>query len=268
MKDIFNKEPINKTDGIYSFIESSDDFDNHWNKNEIPEIPQVKIDIANNYLNPFYQYTKENKIDKILDAGCGDGVHVAVINEKKATDPASIVALDISRKALEITKSRVGNAHFIQGSVSELPFKNESFDTVFSYGVIAYSDNPQASFKELVRCLKKGGLLGLWIFPKKVGLGGFVFNMIRNTCNLLGKGFTNFLANLIVPFLYILPTNSKINLSNSTWKQCREIVLVNIAPSQLFFPKEEEILNWFKENNLEIKSIDNTNPLTVWAIKN
>lgn len=268
MQDIFSKEPTNKADGIYSFVKSSNDFDDHWNKNNIPEIPKVKLNIANNYLAPFYHYAKENKITKVLDAGCGDGVHIEVINQNKIVEPSSIVALDISRKALEITRNRVHKANFVQGSVSDLPFQNESFDSVFSYGVIAYSDKPQESFRELVRCLKKGGLLGLWIFPKKVGLGGFIFNTIRNTCNLFGKRFTNLLANTIVPFLYVLPTNSKINLSNSTWKQCREIVLVNIAPSQLFFPTKQEVFNWFKENNLEIKSIDKSNPLTIWAIKN
>ena len=269
MKDFFIKEPIDINDEIYSFVESSDDFDLHWDKNNIQDITQVKIDIANNFLSPFYKYFESNlnKEIKVLDAGCGDGVHMEVINRRGNIFSNSLTALDISRKALEITKDRVEKATYVQGSVSDMPFKDCYFDSVFSYGVIAYSDNPEKSFNELNRCLKNGGLLGVWIFPKKEGFGGFVFNLIRNTCNVLGNWFTNLLANLIVPFLFFLPTNSKINLSNSTWKQCKEIVLVNIAPSQLFFPTEEEVMKWFKENNISIYSTDKLNPLTIWGIK-
>lgn len=265
----YNRAPIDTTDGILSFIKSSDDFDEHWESNDIPELPPRKFDIARQFLTPLYTYVDGLKAEKImlLDAGCGDGVHLKMLDKEPLSTTSEICALDISRKALEITRKRGIKAEFVQGSVSELPFSDNGFDAVFSYGVIAYSDDPEVSFKELVRCTKKGGVLGLWIYPKNQGIGGFVFDTIRKMCKALGNGFTTFLANLIVPFLFILPTNSKVNLGNSTWKQCREVVLVNIAPTQLFFPTRDQILRWFHDNNMEVVSDDPNMPVAVWAIK-
>jgi hypothetical protein len=67
-----------------------------------------------------------------------------------------------------------------------------------------------------------------------------------------------------MPFL---PTQSKLNLKNATWSQCLEIVLVNIAPKQLYFPETAEIEEWFRINNITILEIDHDNPITIWGRK-
>jgi hypothetical protein len=58
-----------------------------------------------------------------------------------------------------------------------------------------------------------------------------------------------------------------MSLANASWKECKEIVMVNIAPTQLFFPSEEEIINWFKKKNIDIKLKDEVNKITIWGIK-
>ncbi len=251
--------------GIFSFLKGSREFDKHWEINELQELPESKVRVAEKFLEPFIIKGIDEK-HLVLDAGCGDGIHLSILKDK-IKENASLIGLDISRKALEISSKRADGVSLVHASVSDLPFNSESIDLVFSFGVIAYSPDPRASFKELARVLKKGGDLGLWIYPKKAGLGGIAFNIVRKLSNLFGHSFTVLIANLVVPLLYFLPTSSKMTLSNSSWKECREVVLVNIQPSQLFFPTRKEILKWFEEEGIEIFSEDMENPITLWGRK-
>jgi len=75
------------------------------------------------------------------------------------------------------------------------------------------------------------------------------------------------IADCIVPFLGLLPTRSKMSLANASWRQCREVVLVNIAPSQLYFPQEAEIEGWFAKNDVETVWRDDKAPVTLWGKK-
>ena len=216
-----------------------------------------------------YQKEKKCKLH-VLDAGCGDGMHILTLeNHPEITQNGSeILGLDLSLEALNVARSRSQKQHgFVQGDVSKLPFKSESFEVVISYGVLAYTPNPGESFESLTRVLKSGGLIGIWVYPKRTGVGGFVFNTIRGFCRLTGKGGTNFIANLIVPFLGLLPTTSRLSLKNASWKQCREIVKVNIAPEQLYFPKKEEVYKWFDDNGIELVNSEDQDEITLWGIK-
>lgn len=252
-------------DGIPSF-EKEHEFDGHWSNNNLSELPEEKLHVAKAFLNPIIKEGLSAK--NILDAGSGDGVHLKVLEEINKTTK-KVYGIDISISALNLSRQHFEvSPNLVHGSIDELPFADSFFDTVFSFGVIAYTNNPKNTFRELVRVLKPNGQMGVWIYPKQEGIGGIAFSWVRKFCHLTGKTGTNLLANLIVPFLAWLPTRSKVSLSNSSWKACKEVVLVNIAPSQLFFPTQQEVEAWFSEFDLEIISSDMKNPITIWAKKN
>jgi ubiquinone/menaquinone biosynthesis C-methylase UbiE len=247
-------------------------FDIHWSENLSQEIPTAKKRIAQKFLKPVLdRIRKATQPLLILDAGCGDGVHAQHIYEKKElVQNFSYCGADISRDALKITSSRVRkhpNFSLFHADISKLPFKDNSFDATFSFGVLAYTEIPGLSFSELYRVTKIDGLIGIWIYPELAGVKGWLFKTVRNFCRLMGPGGTRIVANMLVPFLHFLPTRSKMSLKNATWSQCREIVLVNIAPEQLYFPRASEIEKWFYENNIQIIENDQENPITLWGIK-
>lgn len=243
-------------------------FDKHWEENFSPDIPPMKELAAGKFLSPLYDNINKKESLKILDAGCGDGVHVKVLKNNTLFENVQLTGLDISMSALLSAQKRDdGKWNFVHADISELPFKNNFFDVVFSYGVLAYTAKPYLSFQELVRVTKPKGLIGIWIYPKAKGWGGFMFGLVRNLCKLTGDPGTKLIANCIVPFLGFLPTQSKLNLSNSSWKQCREIVFVNIAPKQLYFPEPQEIERWFVDNGIEIIINDGDHPVTIWGRK-
>ena len=72
---------------------------------------------------------------KVLDVGCGNGY----ILSKFAGAGADAFGVDLTAKALELTKKRLVlkglEAVLIQTDASELPFPNNTFDLVYSFGV-------------------------------------------------------------------------------------------------------------------------------------
>ena len=252
--------------GFPSFCDYNE-FDNHWNDNFTEEIPEPKKLAAKNFLDSI-DFTNLDEGKTILDIGCGDGMHVNYINNLPIKKFSNLWAIDISLSALLSCKKRDKKSwNLAHADAINLPFLSSSFDISYSYGVICYSSNPKKAFSEMARITKPGGIVGLWVYPKATGIGGFAFNTIRSFCRLTGSIGTHILANLIVPFIGFLPTTSKVNLTNSTWKQCREIVLVNIAPTNLYFPTEEEVKGWFKEEGLDIYLNKENEPITIWAKK-
>ena len=79
---------------------------------------------------------------KLLDVGCGDKPYYQIFSKKVA----SYVGLDL-------------HGGDIVGSALELPFKNNSFDTVLSTQVIEHITEPQIMIKEVYRVLRKNGCL-------------------------------------------------------------------------------------------------------------
>ena len=252
--------------GIPVFAEDHD-FDDHWDDNLSQSIPEQKLIIGREFLRPAVAFLSTPGI-KVLDAGCGDGVHAVLMNEVLA-DESTYYGLDISYSAVRqaVTRFKKDKASFINSDVARMPFPDNYFQATFSFGVLAYTTDPEESFKELVRVTAVDGLIGIWIYPKKKGLGGALFSGIRNICRFSGRKVTILIANLIVPFLALLPTQSGMNLANASWKQCREIVMVNIAPTQLFFPYPEEVKEWLDKMQVEIIDIDKKNLITIWGRK-
>lgn len=243
-------------------------FEKHWRDNRSDELPESKRQVARDFLAPFRAAADASRDPlRVLDAGCGDGVHLAVLAEDAARRVKG-TGIDISLPALHLAQSR-GDSKWrpIQGDVGTLPFADGTFDAAFSFGVLAYTEDPRRSFDELCRVVRDDGLVGVWFFPRKSGPAGWAFAATRFVCRHLGTFLTARIADLLVPLLPLLPTRSKISLANATWRQCREVVLVNIAPPALYFPETAEVEQMFAANGFDITWRDDDHPITLWGQK-
>ncbi len=92
---------------------------------------------------------------RVLDHGCGDGVLTAMLARKGAR----ATGLDTSRLALGFARERTASLgiHYQCGSAYQLPYADETFDTVLSTQVIEHLDTPEAMLAEIRRVLKIGG---------------------------------------------------------------------------------------------------------------
>lgn len=107
---------------------------------------------------------------KILDAGCGEGRFSKYFIEKQA----NITSMDFSEEYISLARKKIGKGKFVVGSVTSLPFKDNSFDVIFSIDVLQHVPNLKDAISEFKRVLKKGGKL-IIVDKNKFGLHGKYF---------------------------------------------------------------------------------------------
>ncbi len=103
---------------------------------------------------------------RILDDGCGGGGTALSLAE----ETAFAVGLDLDARFANAgtTLARekgIGNAGFVRGDGTRLPFRSGSFDLVFSHSVIEHVASAQEYLSECHRVLRPGGVLYLSTAP-------------------------------------------------------------------------------------------------------
>jgi len=104
----------------------------------------------------------------VLDAGCGPGVH----SIRLAKAGFKVCAVDISDAMLRHAQERANDAgvsekiEFHQKDLTGLDFADESFDYVFSWGVVIHIREAEKALSELSRIVKPGGKLALYVTNK------------------------------------------------------------------------------------------------------
>jgi len=91
---------------------------------------------------------------RILDAGCGTGFNLGYY----ARDTRDVYGFDIAAPALRHVRKR-GYPKIAQASITDIPFRSDSFDIVFSLDVVTQTpyETHDASLREFYRVLKPGG---------------------------------------------------------------------------------------------------------------
>jgi ubiquinone/menaquinone biosynthesis C-methylase UbiE len=102
----------------------------------------------------------------VLDVGCNQGDLTFYLHK---LSPKSLCGADVNPAALEAAKAAIPNARFECCPVQEMPFEDDSFDTVVMFEVFEhlYEEDKKASLAELARVLRPGGLVFLSM-PKAV----------------------------------------------------------------------------------------------------
>lgn len=102
---------------------------------------------------------------RVLDAGCGMGRFAEVC----ADAGAEVHAVDLST-AVDAAFRNLGhrpNVRFYQADIMNLPFPAESFDFIYSIGVLHHTPDTRAAFLRLPPLLKSGGAVAVWVYSRE-----------------------------------------------------------------------------------------------------
>lgn len=95
------------------------------------------------------QWLGQDSKDRILDLGCGTG---------RLLDFAQY-GVDFSENMLALAKEKFPAHQLVQSDITQLPFQDQQFNTIFSFHVFMHLDQASilAALKEVHRTLQDGG---------------------------------------------------------------------------------------------------------------
>jgi ubiquinone/menaquinone biosynthesis C-methylase UbiE len=127
------------------------------------EARRYRYEVYGPWFNPMMRFG-EWRGKKVLEIGVGIGSD----HYSFASEGAAMTALDLSREHLRHTRKHLEleglttESHY--GDAEASPFADNTFDLVYSFGVLHHTPNTEKSIDEVFRVLKPGGtaLIGLY----------------------------------------------------------------------------------------------------------
>jgi len=155
-------------------------WDNIWSQIEVPRMIDLQYRYDCYRLDKlFKKFFKKNQNKKILEVGASPGSWLIYFNKEFGYEVWGIDYSEkgclISRKNLELTKTK---GKIICEDIFSTTLKKESFDIVFSLGVIEHFQNPELIIEKHYQLLKKGGILIISV-PNMNGLIGFLYKLLN-----------------------------------------------------------------------------------------
>jgi SAM-dependent methyltransferase len=103
----------------------------------------------------------------VLEIGVGMGAdHLEWAKES----PRSLTGIDLTPRAIELTRARLDTYGLTSslecGDAECLPFPDESFDVVYSWGVLHHSPDTPRTVAEVYRVLRPGGVARVMIYHR------------------------------------------------------------------------------------------------------
>jgi SAM-dependent methyltransferase len=209
----------------------------------------------------------------VLDAGCGIGRHAYFAATYGARE---VFALDLSAavETAGANLARFDDVHVLQGDLLRLPFRTAcdggGFEFVYSIGVLHHLPDPYAGFRNLVRYVRPGGTLAVWVYGYENN--GVVRNVVEPVRKVstripppalrtiawplavafhgLAKGVYRPLHG--TPVDRVLPLNEYMSsVADFGFRQNYGIVFDQLAAPTAAYITGHQLTTWFEESGLE-----------------
>jgi ubiquinone/menaquinone biosynthesis C-methylase UbiE len=103
---------------------------------------------------------------RVLEIGCGMGTD----GSQFAKGGADYVGVDLTEAAAALARENLAvrglPGQTMAANAEQLPFPDDSFDHVYSFGVIHHTERPEAVIEEIRRVLKPGGTLTVMLYNR------------------------------------------------------------------------------------------------------
>lgn len=109
--------------------------------------------LINNFFQSFSDILKPLTFSSVLDAGCGEGFVMKFLHKEFPRVPCE--GIDLSEGAVRYARTINPEAKFCVGSISELPFPDNSFDLVLAMEILEHLYEPEKALRELSRTTRR-----------------------------------------------------------------------------------------------------------------
>jgi ubiquinone/menaquinone biosynthesis C-methylase UbiE len=192
----------------------------------------------------------------VLDAGCGTGR----LTRSIARCAKEVVGMDFSGGIEEASHRNraLTNVHIVQGDIMHPPFKEASFDYVYSKGVLHYVPDVWTSLRSLASLVGRGGYLSVTINPER-SFGFEFFNKeLRRITVKLPLAAVYWLSHSLVPFLDLAWFWSGLERRPIEWKERAHMIFNWLSSEHLNTSSDREMTRWFTDlgfDGLELSEI-------------
>lgn len=261
-----------------------DGFGWEWQKFNEP-IQDTYMTSKTHFLDFIYPITEEFFEGKVvLDAGCGLGRFLKLGAEWGSRD---IIGVDLSGAAdVAYQNTRmIPNAHVIQADLLELPLA-QSFDYVFSIGVLMCVQKPKEAFSNLAKLLRPGGQISVWVYsqennwwvsnvltpirehvtsrlPRQIlyaichFLGVILYALIKAVYEPANKHARGLRLRRILPYNDYLYYSSRLSYDSLV-----SVIFDHLVPQLVEYVSRDELESWFRHGELSVTGITPRNNMS------
>ena len=193
----------------------------------------------------------------VLDVGVGTGRFMEVANSLGG----EVIGIDLSYAvdAAYTNMGRRAGVHLIQADIFRLPFRPETFDVIYSIGVLHHTPDTGKAFACLPDLLKRGGVVAIWVYVE-AGEYSKRLDRVRAMTTRIPQFALYAGCWVIVPVLHTMarvPGLGGIAAHVPVSNQGRGLEWDVLDTFDAYSPRyqwkheESEVVGWFKDANLE-----------------
>jgi len=193
----------------------------------------------------------------VLEVGIGIG---GIANNIAQQKQCELIGIDLSYAVDAAYKHFGTNAflHLVQASAFVPPFKENSFDLVYSWGVLHHTVCTKAAFNRICALPRIGGRLYVWVYSpsgERYSLARRLLMLtetgIRPLCSRLPEGLQTIVLLPFIP-LYLLHQNVSVARTapgyiRYSWREAMHAARDRFTPRYAYRHTESEVCDWFLE---------------------
>lgn len=243
--------------GIPRFVDSGAyvrSFGFQWNK-----FSRVQLDICNGTHESEETYFEKTGFAReairgrlVLDAGTGAGRFADVVSRLEG----EVVGVDLST-AVDAAYQNLGtraNVHFIQADIFHLPFEPQTFELIFSIGVLHHTPDTKKAFTSLVPLLKNGGEIAIWVYDGYTEFARITDRLRKVTTRIPGR-FLYWCSTIAIPLYYLRPLRTVFEgvfriCMHRNWRWRWLDTFDYFSPKFQWKHTYPEVFSWFQEAGL------------------
>jgi SAM-dependent methyltransferase/uncharacterized protein YbaR (Trm112 family) len=249
-------------------------FSDEWNKVQHSDLsfrfdPDELVSLHRDVWLRWLGYEPE-KPQTLLNVGCGLGRETSALMAAIGNDAIEAFAIDLNFALLqsgEVYKHR-HNMHPMIASLFALPFKEESFDLVYSQGVLHHTYSTQAAFRAIAKFAKPDGKCFIWVYGLDDHLAGrglpglirrilwpvehVVRPILSRSPGPIRDAALAAATTLTHPVLLALAPSIRRKKGNWKWMNTNHSLRDLLTPRYAYRHTFDEVVGWFEEEGFRI----------------